>query len=248
MVRDIAEALARLNIQNAEIIGNQRMPGPSERRGGGFSPLHLKLLQESDFAGVFGSDSGDQPEYLCRQDRRDGGIGCLEKGAKGIESFPERICCERGAPSSGNFFRRACQRNCSECFWKSRREDPVPGSVCLRNRPCRMRDAGIACSPASVFVRKTEILKGIDVMRLLSDIYYSSFYLDICSGEYQVIRPLPWLISSIPERGNFDAVFAGVARHLILPQYREEFQRKFCIEYIRENLNQESPTLSSIIR
>ena len=38
-VRDIAEALARLNIQNAEIIGNQRMPGPSERRGGGFSPV-----------------------------------------------------------------------------------------------------------------------------------------------------------------------------------------------------------------
>ena len=35
-VRDIAEALARLNIQNAEIIGNQRMPGPSERREAAF--------------------------------------------------------------------------------------------------------------------------------------------------------------------------------------------------------------------
>ena len=238
-VRDIAEALARLNIQNAEIIGNQRMPGPSERRGGGFSPLHLKLLQESDFLPEFsdlirkinrsicaGRTGGTEESDVSEKERK---VSKVFRNASVVREELQAPEISSAGPVSGTAL------NVSEVC----REDPVPGSVCLRNRPCRMRDAGIACSPASVFCPKTEILKGIDVMRLLSDIYYSSFYLDICSGEYQVIRLAPWLISSIPERGNFDAVFAAVARHLILPQYREEFQRKFCIEYIRENLNRE---------
>lgn len=119
-VRDIAEALARLNIQNAEIIGNQRMPGPSERRGGGFSPLHLKLLQESDFLPEFSDLIREINRSICAG--RTGGTeesDVSEKERKVSKVFRNASVVREEAASSGNFFRRACQRNCSECFWKS---------------------------------------------------------------------------------------------------------------------------------
>ena len=71
-------------------------------------------------------------------------------------------------------------------------------SVCgIVRAGCGMRKSHVL---PHLFCPKTEILKGIDVMRLLSDIYYSSFYLDVCSGEYQVIRP-PLADFFDPERG-----------------------------------------------
>ena len=170
-VRDIAEALARLNMQNAEIIENQRMPGPSEHRGGGFSPLHLKLLQESDFLPEFsdlireinrsicaGRTGGTEESNVSEKERK---VSKVFRNASAVREELQAPEISSAGPVCG------AALNVSEVC----REDPVPGSVCLRDRPCRMRDAEIACSPASVFCPKTEILKGIDVMRLLSDIY-----------------------------------------------------------------------------
>lgn len=109
------------------------------------------------------------------------------------------------------------------------------GFILLRNRALYEKQKELEQSNCN-------LTRTVNMLRALETIYFTLFYVDLDTDQYETIYISPWLKPSIPESGSYTGLKQTFLDSMIVPAYCEEIDRRMSIVFIRENLSQENLT------
>ena len=92
-------------------------------------------------------------------------------------------------------------------------------------------------------LRSNKTLKEtVDILESLSNVYFTSFYVDLTENHYKCIFIAPWLENMVPHEGKYTELVETLVNGTVIDEFKDEVRIFTSIDYARNSLSKETVT------